>query len=156
MLDKDLAELYNVPTKVLNQAVSRNRDRFPEDFMFQLTAEEYPEALRSQIVTLKQGQHRKYLPYAFTEQGVAMLSSVLRSKQAIRVNIQIMRTFTRLRALILDNQELRTKIEDLEEKYDTHFSTVFEAIKKLLELKEEDESRLAEEANKQQIGFRVD
>ena len=133
MLDKDLAELYDVPTKVLNQAVSRNRDRFPEDFMFQLTAKEYPEASRSQIVTLKRGQNMKYLPYAFTEQGVAMLSSVLRSPRAVAVNIEIMRAFVRMRALIESNKVLAKKIAALESKYDKQFATVFQAIYDLMD-----------------------
>jgi hypothetical protein len=112
MLDTDLADLYQVPTKVLNQAVRRNKDRFPADFMFQLTADEF-SALRSQIVTLDtgRGQHRKYLPYAFTEQGVAMLSSVLRSKQAVNVNIEIMRAFVRLRELLATHEDLANKLD---------------------------------------------
>lgn len=113
MLDRDLAELYGVETKVLNQAVRRNMVRFPSDFMFELTQEEY-DSLRSQIVTLKKrGAHSKYLPNVFTEQGVAMLSSVLRSKQAILVNIQIMRIFTRIRQMIIDNTEVWKKIADI-------------------------------------------
>ena len=132
MLDKDLAELYKVVTKALNQAVKRNIERFPEDFMFQLTREE-AYSLRSQIVTLKRGQHIKYLPSVFTEQGVAMLSSVLNSKRAIMVNIQIMRTFTKLREMIEGNKELKLKMEDLEKKYDKQFQAVFDAIKRLIE-----------------------
>ena len=132
MLDRDLANLYSVDTKALNQAVKRNLERFPEDFMFQLNKKE-AESLRSQIVTLKQGQHRKYLPYAFTENGVAMLSSVLNSRQAIQVNIQIMRTFTRLRELMAGHKELKRKIEEMEKKYDYQFKVVFDAIKRLLE-----------------------
>lgn len=131
MLDRDLANLYEVPTKVLLQAVKRNSERFPEDFMFQLTKNEY-ELLRSQIVTSRWGG-RRYLPYAFTEQGVAMLSSVLGSKRAINVNIQIMRTFTKLREMIEGNKELKLKIEDLEKKYDKQFQIVFDAIKHLIE-----------------------
>lgn len=146
MLDRDLAALYGVKTKVLNQAVKRNQERFPEDFMFQLNERENTIFLRSQIVTLKnqdlklqfvtsslRGKHRKYLAYAFTEQGVAMLSSVLNSNRAIQVNIQIIRTFTKLRELIATNKELREKIEKLENKYDQQFKVVFDAIKKLLE-----------------------
>ena len=133
MLDKDLAKLYGVPTKVLNQSVSRNVDRFPEDFMFRLTKEESDNSLRSQIVTLKRGRHLKYQPYVFTEQGVAMLSSVLKSKQAIRVNIQIMRTFTKIREMIVSNKVLREKIEKMERKYDGQFRVVFDAIKRLIE-----------------------
>jgi hypothetical protein len=145
ILDSDLAELYGVPTKVLNQAVKRNIARFPEDFMFQLTAVEI-EALisnnetlspnRSQIVTGSQ-KHRdpRYLPYAFTEQGVAMLSSVLHSERAVEVNIAIMRTFVQLRRLMDSNALLAEKIEALEEKYADHdqqFQLVFEAIKQLI------------------------
>ena len=133
MLDADLAALYGVPAKVLNQAVKRNRERFPPDFMFQLTAEEH-SALTSQNVTLKRGRgrHRKYLPYAFTEQGVAMLSSVLRSKRAIQVNVEIMRAFVRLRRLLASHKDLARKIEELEKKYDTQFKAVFDAIRELM------------------------
>jgi hypothetical protein len=132
-LDADLAALYEVDVKVLNQAVKRNLNRFPEDFMFQLTAEE-AERLRSQIVTLEtgRGQHRKYLPFAFTEQGVAMLSSVLRSPRAVQVNIEIMRTFVRLRQMLAGNAELARKLESLEKKYDAQFKAVFDAIRQLM------------------------
>ena len=112
MLDRDLAELYGVETKQLKRAVKRNLDRFPSDFMFELTLEEY-DALRRQIGTLKRGSHSKYPPFAFTEQGVAMLSSVLNSKRAIQVNIQIMRVFTRLRQILLSNKDLRRELEEL-------------------------------------------
>lgn len=135
MRDKDLAELYDVKTKVLLQAVKRNIKRFPEDFMFQLTKEEYND-LRSQFVTLKKsgrGKHRKYLPYVFTEQGVAMLSSVLNSERAITINIQIIRTFTKLREMALSYKELKTKIEKMESKYDKQFRIVFQALKQLIE-----------------------
>ncbi|MBI5184884.1 MAG: ORF6N domain-containing protein [Nitrospinae bacterium] len=133
MLDRDLAELYGVGTKVLNQAVKRNIKRFPDDFMFQLTKEE--ESLRSQFVTLKKGrgQHQKYLSYAFTEQGVAMLSSVLNSDRAIEVNIQIMRAFVRMRELLSEHADLKRKIEGIERKYDAQFRVVFDAIRQLLE-----------------------
>ncbi|MDR4499691.1 MAG: ORF6N domain-containing protein [Candidatus Scalindua sp.] len=134
MLDRDLALLYGVETKVLNQAVKRNKGRFPEDFMFQLTKDEY-NSLRSQIVTLKRGQHRKYPPYVFTEQGVAMLSSVLNSEKAIQVNIQIMRTFTKLREMMISYKELQKKIESMEkrhDKHDQHFQVVFKAIQEML------------------------
>ena len=133
MLDMDLAKLYGVPTKVLNQAVRRNTSRFPADFMFQLTGEE-ATALRSQIVTLKtgRGQHRKYRPYAFTEQGVAMLSSVLHSERAIRVNIAIMRAFVQLREMIGSNKGLARRLNELEKKYDSQFRVVFEAIRELM------------------------
>lgn len=133
MMDYDLADLYEVEAKALNQAVKRNLDRFPEDFMFQLTAEESAR-LRSQIVTLKtgRGQHRKYLPYAFTEQGVSMLSSVLRSKRAVMVNVEIMRAFVRLRQMLASNVTLARKLAALEKKYDAQFKVVFDAIRELM------------------------
>jgi len=133
MLDTDLAKLYGVSTKVLNQAVRRNATRFPADFMFQLTGEE-ATALRSQFVTLKtgRGQHRKYRPYVFTEQGVAMLSSVLHSERAIQVNIGIMRAFVQLRDMIGSNKGLARRLNDLEKKYDSQFRVVFEAIRELM------------------------
>ena len=112
MLDRDLAFLYDVPTKVFNQAVKRNIKRFPEDFMFQLTKEEY-KSLRSQFVTLKRGQHSRYLPHVFTEHGILMLSSVLNSERAIQVNIQIMRTFTKMREILLNYKDLKEKIENI-------------------------------------------
>src|SRR5680860_487112 len=141
MMDKDLAELYGVETKVLNQAVKRNIKRFPYDFMFYLSKQEIAVweeyFLRSQIVTLKkgQGEHKKYLPYCFTEQGVAMLSSVLKSERAIAVNIQIIRTFTKLREMLATNKELREKIEKLEGKYDKRFKIIFDTMGKLLDNK---------------------
>ena len=132
MLDRNLAMLYGVETKALNQAVRRNLERFPKDFMFQLTKNEI-DSLRSQIVTLKRGQHLKYLPYVFTEHGILMLSSVLNSHRAILVNIEIMRIFTRLRGMLANHVELRRKIEDMEKKYDLQFKVVFDTIKKLLD-----------------------
>lgn len=133
MLDSDLAALYGVTTKSLNQAVRRNRERFPPDFMFQLTVEE-SRLLRSQTVTLEpgRGQHRKYRPYAFTEQGVAMLSSVLQSPRAVRTNVEIMRAFVRLRRMLQSNAELASKLDALEAKYDGQFKVVFEAIRELM------------------------
>ena len=142
MLDRDLARLYQVEVKVLNQAVKRNSSRFPADFMFQLTAVE-AGYLRSQSVTLDgvetaassvqgRGTHLKYRPYAFTEQGVAMLSSVLRSDRAVTVNIEIMRAFVRLRAMLASNAELSEKLRDLEAKYDEQFKVVFDAIRQLM------------------------
>jgi hypothetical protein len=136
MLDSDLAALYSVSTKRLNEQVRRNLARFPDDFMFQLTADEW-EALRSQFATLKtgRGQHRKYLPYAFTEQGVAMLSSVLNSERAIEVNIAIMRAFVRLRQILATHKELARKLDELEKKlgeHDQKFQLVFEAIRQLM------------------------
>ena len=132
MLDGDLADLYQVMTKNLNLAVRRNSDRFPADFMFQLTDEEV-RSLRLQIATSKGRGGRRYLPYVFTEQGIAMLSSILRSKRAIAVNIAIMRTFVYLRQLLTNNKELAAKIAAMEMKYDGRFQVVFAAIKKLLE-----------------------
>ncbi len=135
MLDSDLAVLYGVETKQLTRQVRRNIDRFPDDFMFQLTREEYNELLRCQIGTLKRGQHSKYLPHAFTEHGILMLSSVLNSKKAIQVNIQIMRTFTKLREMILTHKDLQKKIEDMEkrhDKHDQHFQLIFKTIKEML------------------------
>jgi len=133
MLDSDLATLYGVEVKVLNQAVRRNKERFPADFMFQLTREE-ARSLRSQTVTLDvgRGRHRKYLPKAFTEQGVAMLSSVLRSARAVRVNIEIMRAFVQLRRMLGANEELARKLDALEQKYDSQFRAVFQAIRELM------------------------
>ncbi len=134
MLDSDLAELYQVPVKRLNEQVRRNIDRFPADFAFQVTETEW-EILRSQIATLNnggRGEHRKYLPYVFTEQGVAMLSGVLHSPRAIQVNLEIMRTFVKLRTLIESNRELSLKIEQLEQKYDADFKVVFDALRELM------------------------
>lgn len=131
MLDKDLAGLYGVSTKRLNEQVKRNPGRFPEDFMLQLTWEE-SRFLRSQNASLKRGKHAKYRGYAFTEPGVAMLSSVLNSETAVQVNIQIIRTFIKLREILLTHKDLRRKIEDMENKYDCQFKVVFDAIKKLL------------------------
>ncbi len=131
MLSPDLAELYNVPVKVLNQAVKRNTDQFPEDFMFQLTPDEFA-VLKSQIVTSSWGGIRRARPYAFTEQGIAMLSSVLRSARAIRVNIEIMRTFVKLREMLVSNTELARKLNELEKKSDRQFKIVFDAIRQLM------------------------
>lgn len=155
LLDADLAALYGVATRVLIQAVKRNAERFPPDFMFQLTKEEV-DLLRSQIVTSKSDSRlirgesgilrsqfviskigdprggRRYLPYAFTEQGVAMLSSVLRSPRAIAVNIEIMRTFIRLRRMLASHADLARKLEALEKKYDAQFKVVFDAIRQLM------------------------
>jgi len=131
MLDADLAELYGVETKVLIQAVKRNLERFPEDFMFQLSQEEFAIS-RSQIVTSSEWGGRRYRPYAFTEQGVAMLSSVLRSRRAIQVNIEIMRAFIRLWQMLASHVELARKLDALEKKYDAQFKQVFEAIRQLM------------------------
>ena len=133
MLDADLAELYDVATFRLNEAVKRNSTRFPEDFMFRLTAEEYT-SLISQIAISKPGRGgRRKMPYAFTEQGVAMLSSVLNSERAIQVNIAIMRAFVRMRKMLLSHEELARKVNALEGKYDAQFRVVFDAIRALME-----------------------
>lgn len=155
MLDRDLALLYGVQTKALNQAVKRNVDRFPEDFMFQLNEEETiawwehagGSRSRSQIVTLKRGSNIKYRPYAFSEHGILMLSSVLKSRRAIQVNIAIMRTFVRLREMLASNSELARKLDALEKTYDEQFRVVFEAIRHLLEPPAEPKRR---------IGFKVE
>jgi hypothetical protein len=131
MLDRDLAKLYGVTTGNLNKAVNRNIDRFPADFMFQLTDEEFKN-LRFHFGISSWGGTRK-LPRVFTENGVAMLSSVLNNQRAIHVNIQIMRTFTRLREMLMTHKDLKQKIEDMEKKYDYQFKIVFDAIKQLLE-----------------------
>jgi len=131
ILDADLAALYGVETRVLVQAVKRNLERFPPDFMFQLTGEEFT-VLRSQTVTSRGWGGRRYPPYAFTEQGVAMLSSVLRSPRAIGVNIEIMRAFVRMRRLLASHAKLEKKLLELEEKYDGQFAVVFEALKQLM------------------------
>ena len=133
MLGSDLAKLYGVQTKHLTRQVCRNSKRFPSDFMIQLTRKEYQELLRCQFGTLGIGKYSKYLPYAFTEQGIAMLSSVLNSDKAIKVNIQIMRAFVQLRKMLLTNADLRRKIEEMERKYDKQFVIIFEAIRQLLE-----------------------
>jgi hypothetical protein len=162
MLDADLAMLYGVQTRALTQALKRNRQRFPDDFVFELTNEEFarlrsqiviskpttagtPSRLRSQIVISKVGRGgRRYRPFAFTEQGVAMLSSVLRSSRAVEVNIAIMRTFVQLRQLMDANSDLARNINALEKKYDEQFAVVFEAIKQLI---------APPEPPKKQIGF---
>jgi hypothetical protein len=134
MLDADLAALYEVSVKRLNEQVGRNRERFPGDFMFQLSEDE-AASLRSQNATLKagtRGRHRKYLPFAFTEQGVAMLSSVLRSPRAVQVNIEIMRAFVRLRRMLQTNADLAKKLDALESRYDAQFKVVFRAIRELM------------------------
>jgi ORF6N domain len=133
MLDSELATLYQVQTKALNQAVQRNIDRFPADFMFQLSASEFAK-WRSQIVTSNSGavMGLRRPPYAFTEHGVAMLSSVLRSKRAVRVNIEIMRAFARLREVLSSHKDLARQLAALESKYDRQFKVVFDAIRKLM------------------------
>ena len=148
MFDRDLARLYSVPTKILNKAVSRNLERFPTDFMFQLTQEEH-DSLRFQIGTLKRGQHSKYLPFVFTQEGVAMLSGVLRSSRAVQVNVAIMRVFVRLRETLSLHKELAHKLADLEHKienHDEHIRTLFDAIRQLM---------TPPETPRREIGFHV-
>jgi phage regulator Rha-like protein len=133
MFDRDLAQLYGVETGALVRAVKRNIERFPTDFMFQLTKAEYEIFLRCQIGISKEGRGgRRYMPYAFTEQGVAMLSSVLRSKRAVEVNIGIMRTFVKLREILATNSTLRRKIEALERRYDEQFKLVFKVLSEMV------------------------
>jgi hypothetical protein len=132
MLDADLAALYGVETRVLVQAVTRNKDRFPADFAFRLTKEEFAD-LRSQSVISSSWGGRRYPPYAFTEQGVAMLSSVLKSDRAVDVNIEIMRTFVKLRRFMSTHEELKHKLAQLERKYDARFKAVFDAIRQLMQ-----------------------
>ena len=158
LLAQQLAILYGVETRALNQAVQRNLARFPSDFMFQLNADEAElsrsqivilnnappagrEVLRSQDVTLKRGANIKYLPYAFTEQGIAMLSSVLKSERAIAVNIEIVRTFITLRGMLAEHKDLSRKLSSLERKYDENFRVVFEAIRELMSPKDPPKKR---------------
>ena len=143
ILDQDLAELYGVETRVLVQAVKRNINRFPSDFMFQLSRAEF-DNLRSQIVTASWGGRRS-APYAFSEQGVAMLSSVLRSKRAVQVNIEIMRAFVRLRQMLTSHADLERRLSALERKYDRQFKVVFDAIREIMSP--------ARPPRKRQIGF---
>jgi hypothetical protein len=151
MIDAHLAELYNVPTKSLNLAVKRNSERFPADFMFQQSEEEYlmiSAHLRFQIETSKQNRRggRRFLPYVFSEQGVAMLSGILRSRRAVQVNIEIMRAFVKLRELLATNKDLAHKLAELEKKYDAQFKVVFDAIRQVI---------YAPEKPKREIGFRI-
>ena len=148
MLDSDLATLYGVETKQLNRAVRRNLERFPSDFMFQLTPAE-ARALRFQIGTSSEGAHggRRYLPCVFTQEGVAMLSSVLRSPRAVKVNIAIMRAFVRLREILATNRQLAAKVEEMERRYDAHFKAIFEVIQALM--------AEPEESARGEMGFRV-
>ena len=148
MLDYHLAELYEVETKVLKQAVRRNINRFPSDFMFELTRDEF-DSLRSQFVTSKRGGTR-YMPFAFTEQGVAMLASVLKSEKAIEINIQIVRAFVFMRRYALSHKDLTDKLRTLESKYDKKFADVYEALKYLLEK----DKKEVEQKNRTRIGFR--
>ena len=146
MLSPDLAQLYQVEPRVLVQAVKRQIERFPQDFMFQLTKEEF-QILKSQIVISSWGGARRALPYAFTEQGVAMLSSILNSKRAIQVNIAIMRAFVKLREMIASNKELAQRLDKLENKYDAQFTAVFNVLRKLMQ---------PETKKRRRIGFKTD
>ncbi len=151
ILDKDLAVLYGVATRVLKQAVRRNIQRFPEDFMFEISFEEY-NTLRSQIVTLEsngKGNYSKYQPFAFTEQGVAMLSSVIHSEKAIQVNIAIMRAFVLMRQYALNYEELSKKIAELEKTYNKTFDDVFDVLNHLLKK----DRQLVQQTNREKIGF---
>jgi len=145
ILDEDLAELYGVEVKRLNEQVRRNPDRFPADFMFQLTNQEFKD-LKSQFATSSQWGGRRTAPYAFSEQGVAMLSSVLHSPRAVQVNVEIMRTFVRLRRMLASHADLAAKLEQMEQKYDSQFRVVFDAIRQMMQ----DTSIPAEK-----IGFRI-
>jgi hypothetical protein len=144
MLSTDLAELYEVAPRVLVQAVKRNIQRFPQDFMFQLTRQERAN-LKSQIVTSSWGGARRATPYAFTEQGVAMLSSVLRSERAVQVNIAIMRAFVKLREMLASHRDLARRLNEMEKKYDVQFKVVFDAIRGLMK---------PDEKARRRIGFR--
>jgi phage regulator Rha-like protein len=150
MLDADLAELYGVETKQLVRAIKRNISRFPPDFMFQLSKDDF-ENLRCHFGTSSQWGGRRYPPYAFTEQGVAMLSSVLKSRRAVQVNIEIMRTFVRLRRILASHAELARKLDALEKKYDAQFRVVFDAIRQLSSPPESEP-----EPPKKRIGFLVE
>ena len=159
MISTDLAELYGVKPKALIQAVKRNRERFPGDFMLQLSAQEF-KILRSQFVTLsgEWGKHSKYPPYAFTEQGVAMLSSVLRSKKAIRVNVEIMRAFVRLREILATNKDFARRLEDLERKFNAHdhqFQAVFDAIRELMKTPDKPKRRIGFTAEESRAVYRA-
>jgi hypothetical protein len=153
MLDRDLAVLYGVETKALKQAVKRNLNRFPDDFMFKLTHEEFKN-WRSEFVTSRADKMGlRYPPYAFTENGVAMLSSILNSKQAIQVNIQIMRTFTRLREILGTHEEIKRKIEQMEQKYNGQFKVVFEAIRQLMTPPERSKRKIGFKLKEKQAGY---
>ena len=153
MLSQDLADLYEVETKILNQQVKRNIGKFPERYMFQLTREEYLR-LRSQNVTLKRGQHVKYLPYAFTEHGILMLASVLNSKRADKVNMMIIDTFIKLREILIINKDVIHQLEKVQSRLEVHdnqISVILEYLKQFQQMKQEE----AELKNRQRIGFKT-
>ena len=154
MLDRDLALLYGIETKVLKQAVRRNIKRFPEDFMFKLTADE-ERLLRSQFVTLKRGQHSKYSSFAFTEQGIAMLSSVLNSDRAIQVNIEIMRSFVKLREFLSKNLDVSKRLDYLELKYETKFKVIFDVISELMKPPPKEEKYIGFKVKEKPVKYSV-
>ncbi len=154
MLSADLARLYEVAPKVLMQAVKRNTERFPADFMYQLTPQEVTN-LKSQIVTSSWGGMRRAMPYAFTEQGVAMLSSVLRSPRAIQVNIAIMRTFARIRHILASHADLERKLDEMEKKYDEQFRVVFEALRELVNPPEPPPKQIGFSARERRAAYRA-
>jgi hypothetical protein len=154
MLSSDLAELYGVEPRALVQAVKRNSERFPPDFMFQLTDQEFAD-LKSQIVISSWGGVRRATPYAFTEQGVAMLSGVLNSPQAIHANIEIMRAFVQLRGLLASNKELSRRLDDLEQKYDSQFKLVFDAIRQLMAPPDQEKRKIGFVVKERQSGYRT-
>lgn len=156
MLDRDLAKLYGVETKTLKRAVKRNIGRFPSDFMLELSENEH-ESLRYQFGTLKRGEHTKYAPMAFTEQGVAMLSSVLKSQKAVEVNIQIIRVFTKMRQMLMDNTELRLEIEKVKQKLENHgknIELVFDYLDELIQKYEKNEEQ-PKSKPRRRIGYRT-
>jgi phage regulator Rha-like protein len=154
MLDNDLAELYGIETKQLKRAVKRNADRFPSDFMFVVTSCEY-DSLRYQFGTLNRGAHSKYPPFAFTEQGVAMLSSVLNSKRAIQVNIEIMRVFTRLRQLHVNSAELKLEIDELKRQTNDRFQIVFKTLDHLLAIEDKPRRKIGFTAKEKRAVYSV-
>jgi len=150
MLDSHIATLYGVDTRSLVQAVRRNLRRFPSDFMFQLTREEFDHLRSQSVISSVDWGGRRYLPYAFTEQGVGMLSSVLRSEQAVQVNVEIMRAFVRLREMLASNRELAKRLDELERRYDSQFKAVFDAIRQLMAAPARSSRRLGFRTGEQQ------
>jgi hypothetical protein len=155
MLDRDLAALYGVPTKALKRAVRRNADRFPDDFMFMLNAEEVADWRRQFGTSNSERKGLRYAPMAFTEHGVAMLSSVLNSPRAIQINISIMRAFAQLRALLATHADLARKLDDLEKRYDAQFRVVFDALRQLIEPPEPPRKRIGFSVRERRAVYRV-
>ncbi|HLE41477.1 MAG TPA: ORF6N domain-containing protein [Nitrospirota bacterium] len=153
ILDVDLSELYRVPTKVFNQAVKRNIDRFPKDFMFQLTADE-ALAIRSQFVTASK-RNIRYLPYAFTEHGIIMAASILNSQRAIDASVYVVRAFVKLREMIASHKDLVKKLDELEKKYDGQFQIVFEAIRQILEVEDKPKRKIGFIAKERRVPYRT-